>query len=131
MAKMQAGGFAGTNAAFTSAASANAALPDYNSALTPPGGTMSPTSFGSSNVVAEARRCGWHLLETVPSRLLGPAGNQEFFALFARQIVLFGREKYRAFLPRTWRALERNLQHPQATGLRAWFDRHVPAEARA
>jgi 23S rRNA (cytidine1920-2'-O)/16S rRNA (cytidine1409-2'-O)-methyltransferase len=36
-------------------------------------------------VVAEARRCGWQLLATVPSRLLGPAGNQEFFALFARQ----------------------------------------------
>jgi 23S rRNA (cytidine1920-2'-O)/16S rRNA (cytidine1409-2'-O)-methyltransferase len=35
-------------------------------------------------VVAEARRCGWQLLATVPSRLLGPAGNQEFFALFAR-----------------------------------------------
>ena len=36
-------------------------------------------------VVAEARRCGWQLLATVPSRLLGPAGNQEFFALFARR----------------------------------------------
>ena len=41
-------------------------------------------------VVAEARRCGWHLLATVPSRLLGPAGNQEFFALFARQSAVPG-----------------------------------------
>jgi uncharacterized protein (TIGR02594 family) len=51
VAQMQAGGFADTNAAFT-----NAALPDHNSTLTPPGGAMAPSSFGSSNVVAEARR---------------------------------------------------------------------------
>ena len=47
VAQMQAGGFADTNAA----------LPDYNnSTLTPPGGVAAPASFGSSNVVAEARR---------------------------------------------------------------------------
>ena len=57
------------------------------------------------------------------ARILGP--------VFARQIVLFGREKYRAFLPRTWRALERNLEHPEMAGLKAWFGRHVPAGARA
>ena len=57
------------------------------------------------------------------ARILGP--------VFARQITLFGREKYRAFLPRTWRALERDLDHPDLAGLKAWFDRHVPREARA
>ena len=57
------------------------------------------------------------------ARILGP--------VFARQIAAFGRDKYRAFLPRTWRALERDLQHPDLAGLRAWFDRWVPAEARA
>jgi uncharacterized protein (TIGR02594 family) len=49
VAQMQAGGFADTNAS----------LVDYsNSTLTPPGGVMAPApaSFGSSNVVAEARR---------------------------------------------------------------------------
>ena len=47
VAQMQAGGFADTNAA----------LLDYNnSTLTPPGGVAAPASFGSSNVVAEARR---------------------------------------------------------------------------
>ena len=44
----------------------------------------------------------------------------------ARQ-VLAGR--YRQFMPRTWRYLERNLQDPAMTGLKAWFDRHVPPEA--
>ncbi|MBE7219803.1 MAG: phosphotransferase [Caulobacteraceae bacterium] len=57
------------------------------------------------------------------ARILGP--------VFARQITAFGREKYRAFLPRTWRALERNLRHPSMRGLQAWFDRWVPPEHRA
>lgn len=50
--------------------------------------------------------------------------------VFARQALL-GRRQYEAFMPRTWRYLERNLQDPAMAGLRAWFDRHVPAEARA
>ena len=37
----------------------------------------------------------------------------------------------RAFLPRTWRALERDLAHPELAALRAWFDRHIPADRRA
>jgi hypothetical protein len=42
-----------------------------------------------------------------------------------------GRAQYKAFMPRTWRYLERDLADPAMAGLRAWFDRHVPAEARA
>jgi uncharacterized protein (TIGR02594 family) len=52
VAQMQAGGFANTNASFAPNAGA-----DPNSTLTPPGGAMAPTGFGSSsNVVAQARR---------------------------------------------------------------------------
>jgi hypothetical protein len=50
--------------------------------------------------------------------------------VFARQALL-GRTQYKAYMPRTWRYLERNLRDPALTGLAAWFDRHVPAEARA
>jgi uncharacterized protein (TIGR02594 family) len=50
VAQMQASGFANTNASFSPNASA-----DPNSTLTPTGGAMA-SSFGSSNVVAEARR---------------------------------------------------------------------------
>lgn len=57
------------------------------------------------------------------ARILGP--------VFARQVVLFGRDKYRAFMPRTWRALEQNLNHPDMAAAKAWFDRHIPASARA
>jgi aminoglycoside/choline kinase family phosphotransferase len=50
--------------------------------------------------------------------------------VFARQVML-GRPQYRAFMPRTWRYLERNLADPALDGLKTWFDRHVPADARA
>ena len=50
--------------------------------------------------------------------------------VFARQTLL-GRPQYRAFMPRTWRYLERDLADPALAGLKAWFDRHIPAERRA
>jgi len=49
--------------------------------------------------------------------------------VFARQALL-GRSQYEAFMPRTWRYLERNLTDPALAGLKVWFDRHVPREAR-
>ncbi len=49
--------------------------------------------------------------------------------VFARQSLL-GRPQYKAFMPRTWRYLERDLEDPQLAGLKAWFDRHVPPEDR-
>ncbi len=57
------------------------------------------------------------------ARILGP--------VFARQVVQFGRPKYKAFMPRTWRYLERNLEAPDLAGLKAWFGRHAPPGARA
>ncbi len=56
------------------------------------------------------------------ARILGP--------IFARQVVHFSRPKYIAFMPRTWRYLERNLAHPDLAGLKAWFDRWIPVETR-
>ncbi|MDB5417427.1 MAG: conserved predicted phosphotransferase, partial [Phenylobacterium sp.] len=50
--------------------------------------------------------------------------------VFARQALL-GRAQYKAFMPRTWRYLERDLTDPALAGLKAWFDRHVPPGARA
>ena len=49
--------------------------------------------------------------------------------VFARQALL-GRPQYEAFMPRTWRYLERNLQDPALAELKAWFDSHVPTQAR-
>jgi aminoglycoside/choline kinase family phosphotransferase len=50
--------------------------------------------------------------------------------VFARQALL-GRQQYCAYMPRTWRYLERNLDDPALAGLKAWFDRHVPPDVRA
>jgi aminoglycoside/choline kinase family phosphotransferase len=57
------------------------------------------------------------------ARILGP--------IFARQVVHFGRPKYKAFMPRTWRYLKRNLESPELAGLKRWFEHNIPAEARA
>ena len=62
---------------------------------------------------------------------LAALNNARIVGLFARLVVRDGKPRYRAFLPRLWRLLARNLAHPDMAGLRAWFDRHVPAEARA
>lgn len=51
--------------------------------------------------------------------------------VFARQVVHMGRPQYREYMPRTWRYLERDLTDPALAGLKAWFDRQVPAERRA
>ena len=50
--------------------------------------------------------------------------------VFARQTLL-GRPQYRAFMPRTWRYLERNLADPSMGEIKSWFDRYIPAEMRA
>jgi N-acetylmuramate 1-kinase len=50
--------------------------------------------------------------------------------VFARQALL-GRAQYKAFMPRTWRYLERNLEDPALAGLKRWFDANVPSQARS
>jgi hypothetical protein len=51
--------------------------------------------------------------------------------IFARQVAGFERPRYTAFMPRTWRHLERNLDSEGLEGLKAWFDLQVPTERRA
>jgi aminoglycoside/choline kinase family phosphotransferase len=62
---------------------------------------------------------------------LAALNNARITGLFARLIVRDGKPRYRAFLPRMERLLARNLAHPDMAGLRAWFARHAPLEARA
>jgi N-acetylmuramate 1-kinase len=62
---------------------------------------------------------------------LAALNNARITGLFARLVVRDRKPRYLAFLPRMWRLLARNLDHPDMAGLKAWFDRHVPAEARA
>ena len=63
-------------------------------------------------------------------RALAALNAARILFIFARQVAGFGRPRYTAFMPRTWRQLERNLETPGMEGLKAWFDRQVPVENR-
>ena len=62
---------------------------------------------------------------------LAALNNARITGLFARLVVRDGKPRYRVFLPRLWRLLERNLRHRDLDQLKDWFDRNVPAGARA
>ena len=62
---------------------------------------------------------------------LAALNNARITGLFARLVPRDGKTRYAQFLPRMWRLLTRNLAHPELEALKAWFDRYVPAGARA
>jgi aminoglycoside/choline kinase family phosphotransferase len=62
---------------------------------------------------------------------LGALNVARIIGIFARLVKRDGKPKYETFLPRLWRYLDSCLADPGMAGLKAWFDRHVPAEARS
>lgn len=67
-------------------------------------------------------RAYWALAAQRNTRILG---------VFCRLWKRDGKAHYTTFQPRMWGLLERNLAQPHLAPVRAWFDRHVPAEKRA
>ena len=63
-------------------------------------------------------------------RALAALNATRILFIFARQVAGYGRPRYRAFMPRVWRALERDLADPALVPLKAWFDREIPPETR-
>ena len=63
--------------------------------------------------------------------VLGAQRNSKILGIFTRLWRRDGKGHYRAFQPRVWGYLERNLAHPALAPVRQWFDAHVPVEARA
>jgi aminoglycoside/choline kinase family phosphotransferase len=61
---------------------------------------------------------------------LGAINIVRILGLFARLVVRDGKPRYRAFMPRLWRYLDRCLAGETGRAPRAWLDRHVPVEAR-
>ncbi|HTX48095.1 MAG TPA: phosphotransferase, partial [Caulobacteraceae bacterium] len=61
---------------------------------------------------------------------LGALNVVRIIGIFARLVARDGKPRYRAFMPRLWRYLDRCLEEPAPRGLEAWLDRHVGA-ARA
>ena len=63
--------------------------------------------------------------------VLGAQRNTKILGIFTRLWKRDGKRHYLPLQPRVWSYLERNLRHPAAAPLRAWFDANVPAEKRA
>jgi aminoglycoside/choline kinase family phosphotransferase len=61
---------------------------------------------------------------------LAALNNTRILGIFARLIVRDNKPRYRAFLPRMWGLLTRDLDAPALAPLKAWFDRHVPEAVR-
>ncbi|MGE0765433.1 MAG: tRNA (adenosine(37)-N6)-threonylcarbamoyltransferase complex ATPase subunit type 1 TsaE [Hyphomicrobiaceae bacterium] len=60
----------------------------------------------------------------------GAQRNTRLIGLWVRLLRRDGKPGYLRHMPRTWDYLERNLAHPDLATLRAWYDRHFPAEIR-
>lgn len=56
--------------------------------------------------------------------------NTKIVGIFARLYARDGKRRYLAYLPRVWRYLEHDLEHPLLAGLRAWYDRIIPQARR-
>jgi aminoglycoside/choline kinase family phosphotransferase len=66
-------------------------------------------------------RAYWALAAQRNTRILG---------VFCRLWKRDGKDRYKAFQPRMWGLLERDLEHPSLEPVRAWFDENIPASAR-
>ena len=57
--------------------------------------------------------------------------NTRILGVFCRLWKRDGKDRYKAFQPRMWGLLERDLAHPVLAPVRCWFDKNIPAAARA
>jgi tRNA threonylcarbamoyl adenosine modification protein YjeE len=62
--------------------------------------------------------------------ILGAQRATKILGIFARLSKRDGKHGYLKHIPRVSRYLERDLAHPRLAGLKAWFDRHLPAAMR-
>jgi len=62
--------------------------------------------------------------------LLAAQRNTKIVGIFSRLWKRDGKPRYTNYLPRMWRYLDRDLQHPELRDLKSWFDRTVPTEWR-
>lgn len=62
--------------------------------------------------------------------LLGAQRSIKIIGIFTRLWKRDGKPRYLDHLPRLWRLVERNFEHPALAPVKAWFDDHVPADLR-
>lgn len=63
--------------------------------------------------------------------VLGAQRNTKILGIFTRLWKRDGKPGYRAFQPRVWGYLERNLRHPALDPVRSWYDANLPPSTRA
>jgi aminoglycoside/choline kinase family phosphotransferase len=57
--------------------------------------------------------------------------NTRILGVFCRLWKRDGKDRYKAFQPRMWGLLERDLAHPGLEPVRHWFDANIPQSHRA
>lgn len=74
----------------------------------------------------EADRAGFASAATV----LSVQRNCKIVGIFTRLCVRDRKPQYLQHIPRVWRLIERDLDHPTLKPVRRWFDRRMPPELR-
>jgi len=67
---------------------------------------------------------------TADFHALGALNISRILGIFARLVSRDGKPRYGAFMPRLWAYLNTCLADPDLADLKAWFDRHIPQDAR-
>ncbi len=62
--------------------------------------------------------------------VLAAQRNAKIVGIFTRLSRRDGKHHYLGHLPRVWRLLNGDLEHPALAGVRAWFDEYVPPDLR-
>jgi aminoglycoside/choline kinase family phosphotransferase len=62
--------------------------------------------------------------------LLAAQRNAKIIGIFARLAKRDKKPRYLVHLPRVWRYMEQDLQHPRLAPLKLWYQRTIPQEAR-
>jgi len=58
--------------------------------------------------------------------ILGAQRNLKIIGIFTRLAVRDGKKRYLYFLPRVWKHLENDFQHPVLAPLKTWLDENIP-----
>jgi len=61
---------------------------------------------------------------------LGAQRNAKIVGIFSRLWKRDDKPRYLAFIPRVWKAMERDLKHPALAPVADWFARNIPQEIR-
>jgi hypothetical protein len=62
--------------------------------------------------------------------VLSAQRNAKIIGIFTRLLKRDGKPVYLRHIPRVWRLLESDLEHPALAPLRAWFAQHLPPDTR-